>query len=93
MVIAQVLGSDDLLAYLDKYEIELDPHFDDLLEQFPRQPWSSFVNEQNAKWVNPEALEFLEGLLKYDHQERLTPREAMKLAYFDPVRASVMQQS
>jgi casein kinase II subunit alpha len=31
-------------------------------------------------------LDFLDKLLKYDHQERLTPREAMTHPYFDPVR-------
>ncbi|KAJ3333870.1 hypothetical protein HDU76_002196 [Blyttiomyces sp. JEL0837] len=29
--IAKVLGTDDLFAYLDKYDIELDPHFDEIL--------------------------------------------------------------
>jgi casein kinase II subunit alpha len=29
--IAKVLGTDELFAYLDKYDIELDPHFDEVL--------------------------------------------------------------
>jgi casein kinase II subunit alpha len=33
VVIAKVLGTDDLFSYLDKYDIELDAHFDDLLER------------------------------------------------------------
>lgn len=32
--IAKVLGTDDLYAYLEKYEIDLDPHFDGLLGSF-----------------------------------------------------------
>ena len=30
--IAKVLGTDDLQKYLDKYELELDSHFEGLLE-------------------------------------------------------------
>lgn len=31
-------------------------------------------------------IDFLDKLLKYDHQERLTALEAMAHPYFDPVR-------
>ena len=82
VVIAKVLGTDDLFAYLDKYDIELDSHFDDLLERFPRIPWHKFVDESNERYISPEALDFVDKLLKYDHQERLTPREAMRHPYF-----------
>ncbi|KAJ1548718.1 Casein kinase II subunit alpha [Cladochytrium tenue] len=34
--ITKVLGTDELFAYLDKYEIELDPEFDDLLARTHR---------------------------------------------------------
>ncbi len=84
-MIAKVLGTDDLFAYLDKYDIELDSHFDDILERFTRKPWTSFVTVDNERYISPEALDFLDKLLRYDHAERLTPREAMKHPYFFPV--------
>jgi casein kinase II subunit alpha len=31
-------------------------------------------------------MDFLDRLLRYDHMDRLTPREAMTHPYFDPVR-------
>jgi casein kinase II subunit alpha len=34
-----------------------------------------------------QAVDFLDNLLQYDHQERLTAREAMAHPYFYPVRA------
>jgi casein kinase II subunit alpha len=40
---------------------------------------------ENQKYISNEALEFLDGLLKYDHQARLLPQEAMQLPYFDPL--------
>lgn len=33
-----------------------------------------------------ETVDFLDRLLRYDHQERLTAKEAMAHAYFNPVR-------
>ena len=35
--IAKVLGTEDLFDYLDKYEIELDAQYDDILGRFPRR--------------------------------------------------------
>jgi casein kinase II subunit alpha len=84
--IAKVLGTEDLFDYLDKYEIELDQQYDDILGRFPKKNWQSFVNADNQRFISKEALDFLDGLLRYDHQERLTAKEAMDMAYFDPVR-------
>ena len=84
--IAKVLGTEDLFDYLDKYDIELDQQYDDILGRFPKKPWMSFKNSDNERFVSPEALDFLDKLLRYDHQERLTAKEAQNHAYFDPVR-------
>ncbi|KAL9051701.1 MAG: hypothetical protein Q9162_005851 [Coniocarpon cinnabarinum] len=66
--IAKVLGTDDLFDYLDKYDIELDAQYDDILGRFPKRNWQSFVNSENQRFITEEAIEFLDGLLKYDHQ-------------------------
>ncbi|KAI8917990.1 kinase-like domain-containing protein [Entophlyctis helioformis] len=87
VVIAKVLGTDDLFVYLERYDIELDEHFDEILGRYPRKPWESFVNAENRRYIFPEALDLLDKLLRYDHQERLTPREAMVHPYFEPVVA------
>ncbi|KNE69219.1 CMGC/CK2 protein kinase [Allomyces macrogynus ATCC 38327] len=84
--IARVLGTDDLDAYLTKYEIELDERFDNILGRYPRKPWTKFVNTDNQHLVTPEALDFLDRLLRYDHQDRLTAKEAMTHPYFDVVK-------
>lgn len=84
--IAKVLGTDELFAYLDKYDIDLDSQFDDILGTHPRKPWTKFITNENEKFVSPEAIDFLDKLLRYDHMERLTPKEAMAHPYFDPVR-------
>jgi casein kinase II subunit alpha len=100
--IAKVLGTEDLFDYLDKYEIELDAQYDDILGRFPKKSWHSFVNSENQRFVSNEAIDFLDKLLRYDHQvclritfiwdiadtrqERLTAKEAMAHQFFAPVR-------
>ena len=74
--IAKVLGTDELYAYLSKYRIELDPHLESLVGRHSRKPWSKFVNADNQHLVSSEAIDFLDKLLRRDHQERLTSREA-----------------
>jgi casein kinase II subunit alpha len=84
--IAKVLGTQELHAYLNKYRIELDPHLEALIGRHSRKPWSKFVNADNQHLVTPEAIDFLDKLLRYDHQERITAKEAQKHPFFDPVR-------
>lgn len=69
--IAKVLGTDELFDYLDKYEIELDTQYDDVLGRFQRKPWHSFINAENQRFVSNEAIDFLDKLLRYDHNVRL----------------------
>lgn len=47
-----------------------------------RKRWERFVHSENQHLVSPEALDFLDKLLRYDHLERLTARDAMDHAYF-----------
>eukprot|EP00806_Schmidingerella_arcuata_P003450 Macronucleus_4127.p1 GENE.Macronucleus_4127~~Macronucleus_4127.p1 ORF type:complete len:200 (+),score=69.79 Macronucleus_4127:1-600(+) len=86
--IAKVLGTEELYAYLDKYRLTLDSHYEDLLPQhpIPRKPWTKFINQQNGHLVSDEALDLLSQMLRYDHAERITPKDAMGHAYFQPVR-------
>jgi casein kinase II subunit alpha len=66
--IAKVLGTDDLFDYLDKYDIELDAQYDDILGRFPKKSWHSFITPDNQRFVSDEAIDFLDKLLRYDHQ-------------------------
>ncbi|XP_004511850.1 casein kinase II subunit alpha-like [Cicer arietinum] len=84
--IAKVLGSDELNAYLNKYRIELDPQFAVLVGRNGRRPWAKFINRNNHHLAVPEAIDFVDKLLQFDHQERPTAKEAMAHPYFNPVR-------
>jgi casein kinase II subunit alpha len=91
--IAKVMGTDDLHDYLDKYNIELDPRFNDILGRHSRKRWERFVHTENSHLVSPEALDFLDRLLRYDHAERLTAKEAMEHPYLLPIINQSAQNS
>ena len=71
--ISQVLGTDELYAYLAVYGIELDPQLEALVGRHSRKAWTKFVSSENQHLVTPEALDFLDKLLRYDHQVRPPP--------------------
>ena len=90
--IAKVLGTDDLFAYLKKYNIKLDSNYDKIMGRFSKKPWMKFVNADNQRYITPAALDLIGRLLQYDHMVRPTPRETMQHPYFDPVRDECMKQ-
>ncbi|KAL2522678.1 Casein kinase II subunit alpha [Forsythia ovata] len=51
-----------------------------------RKPWAKFINADNQHLAVPEAIDFVDKLLRYDHQERPTAKEAMAHPYFYPIR-------
>lgn len=53
-----------------------------VLLRYPRKSWSKFVTSENQRYFSNEAIDFLDKLLRYDHQERLTAREAQAHPYF-----------
>ncbi|KAH7865260.1 hypothetical protein Vadar_004313 [Vaccinium darrowii] len=61
---AKVLGTDELNSYLMKY-------------RHSRKPLTKFISADNHHLAVPEAIDFLDKLLQYDHQERPTAKEAM----------------
>jgi serine/threonine protein kinase len=119
--VAKVMGTEDLLSYIEKYllhptsllttchfcgrilhclqvpikalfhrsrySIELDHHFDGILGEHARKPWHKYITKENQHLVSKESLDFLDNLLRYDHAERLTSKEAQEHPYFDQVRA------
>jgi casein kinase II subunit alpha len=51
-----------------------------------KKNWNKFVTADNNHFISPEALDLVDKLLRYDHQERLTAKEAMAHPYFDLIR-------
>jgi casein kinase II subunit alpha len=58
-----------------------------MVGQHPRKEWAKLVTPENKHLAHPEAIDFLDRLLRYDHQERMTAAEAMQHPYLAPIRA------
>ena len=74
-----------MYSYLLKYGITLDAEFRKVLGRRKRRPWAKFVTERNEHLVTEEVIDLVDKLLRYDHQERLTAKEAMAHPYFNTV--------
>ena len=85
--IAKVLGTKELHEYLNKYSIVLPSEYEGILSRnrYPKKPWSTFVNDENIHLINNEAIDFLDKLLCYDHEQRMTAKEAMQHPYISKV--------
>merc|ERR1712232_472573 len=83
--IANVLGTETLFAYIEKYGVDLGAHFDGNLGRCPRKRWSKFDTDENKHLATDEAIELLDSMLIYDHAARILPREAMTCPYFRPL--------
>jgi casein kinase II subunit alpha len=90
--IAKVLGTDELHEYLTKYDLELDAHFESLLGKHSKKSLTKFITNDNKHVATSEAIDFIEKLLRYDHQERLTAKEALEHPYLQPVREYARQR-
>ena len=85
MKITRILGTKDLYAYLEKYNIELDEDFMAMIGTHTRKDWDLMVKTENKHLISPEALDLLSRMLIYDHADRITPREAMQHKYFEEI--------
>jgi casein kinase II subunit alpha len=48
-----------------------------------RRPWRSFINEQNRALADDEdVIDLIDHLLRYDHKERLTAKQALDHPFF-----------
>ncbi|OIR58027.1 MAG: casein kinase II subunit alpha [Amphiamblys sp. WSBS2006] len=81
--IVAVLGTEKLGKYLRKYRIAMTREIEELAGYSSRgRAFGSFINDSNRETATAEALDLMSRVLCYDHQERLTAREAMEHSYF-----------
>lgn len=80
--IVKILGSDGLFQYLNKYNIILDDELKCLIESYGKKRWEKFISSENTNVVTTDGIDLVDKLLRYDHAERLTAKEAMCHSYF-----------
>lgn len=84
--IAKVLGTADLIDYIEKYDCELGDEYNGVIGNHKKKPWTNYVNNQNKHLANADALDLLSKMLVYDHAQRITAKQATQHKYFEPIR-------
>jgi casein kinase II subunit alpha len=84
--IAKIMGTKELLAYVAKYKIEMEPELRKQITRNNPRSFTRFIYKEIQHLASAEALDLLTRMLKYDPVERILPCEAMEHEYFKPVR-------
>lgn len=80
--IAKILGTKDLMNYVNKYGLKLSEEYDSILGDYERKPWSNFIDNDNQHLISNEVIDLIDKLLTYDHQLRPTATEALSHPFF-----------
>ncbi|AMD22983.1 HHR214Wp [Eremothecium sinecaudum] len=80
--IAKVLGTKQLFAYLKHYGLTLPHEYDNIMGDYEAKSWSHFITNDTPLAVS-ELVDLIDNLLRYDHQQRLTAKEAMAHEFFN----------
>ncbi|CDW71309.1 casein kinase ii subunit [Stylonychia lemnae] len=91
--IAQVMGTEDLVDYLRKYKLSLPPKVDKKMKNYPIKYLEEFITKDNQHLCSESGFDLLRQMLVYDKNLRITPTQAMKHAYFDPIRQMLINLS
>ncbi|KNC54690.1 CMGC/CK2 protein kinase [Thecamonas trahens ATCC 50062] len=91
VAITEVVSSDVMFAYLDKYRmgVHLLEEELELLRGHPAVAWEDRVTPKNAHMADPAGFELVAGLLTCDHESRWTATQALASPFFDPVRNEI----
>jgi len=95
--VAKVLGTPDVIDYVDKFNLKLVPQIDDKLQNFKKKPWEKFVNAQNTHLlstpqIRDDVFDLLTRMLTVDHTLRITARECIQHSFFQNVRNRVFEE-
>jgi casein kinase II subunit alpha len=92
--IIAVLGTNDLLAYIQKYNIQPSQEVQEEILKYHQvehyRQRRKFVSRDSA--APADGLDLLDKLLVYDHKLRWDAAQAMQHSYFDPVRERVLRE-
>ena len=80
------LGGEDMIKYVEKYDLKLPPETLKTISALPKKDWSDFVTPANKDVCTPEALDLLSKMLVIDHAARPSAEELMKHPFFDQIR-------
>lgn len=93
--IVSVLGTPDLHAYISKSKIEMTKEIRKVIAKCTlrggaKKDWMSLASPDYVP--SKESLDLLSKLLVYDHETRLTAKQAMQHSFFNSVRDKIESQ-
>ncbi len=65
--ITKVLGTEELYAYLNTYNIQLEGALERVLGDHKAVKLTAFITEANKHLATPDALDILSKMMQYDH--------------------------
>lgn len=78
--IIKILGTDDLDAYVSRYEV-VNKDYERVRRKMgarvARVPWEVFAEAAGVPSIPPAAVDLLNQMLRYDHAERITATDAL----------------
>lgn len=83
--IVRVLGTEDLVDYIEKYHIIWDGGLLDG-RGFSKKSWKGFIDEDNKHLAKTDALDLLDKMVRIDHNERITAKDALNHEYFQHLK-------
>lgn len=93
--IVDVFGTEELVRYLQKYDITLPRNLFHRCVNIRRskKSWYSFITSRSSSWCDIHAIDLLDKMLRFDHRERILAEDAMRHPFFDPVRKVLERQA
>ena len=82
-----MIGTDSLREFHRKYNSTVDHATEVLIYNdrtwYPGTGFESMVNKDNYETATDEAVDLINKMLVFDHEHRITARDAMKHPYFE----------
>ncbi|KNC48607.1 CMGC/CK2 protein kinase [Thecamonas trahens ATCC 50062] len=90
--ISKCLGTQGLHNYLQKYRIAIRSKFRTGIKKRKRRSWLHYRNPKHQEKCTTLGMDLVDKLLRWDHEHRLTARQALAHPFFDPVRHTDVPQ-
>ena len=77
---------------MEKNNVTYPEYFNETLavKEYERKGWSRYrkdnLTERFDEFATDVAIDLLDKMLRYDHLERIAPKDAMEHPYFDPLK-------
>lgn len=81
--ITKILGTQELIQFLDKYRLKLPKELRGKIPTYPKKLFTKLITDNNIKYVSNAGIDLLGKMLTYDHNTRIMAKDALKHPYFD----------